>query len=100
MLTVYIVSAASGLFLFYLPMLFKLVATMRDWKRGHLEKTITDLERAISAAQRRGVFSKPDDTLSALNEIIRIQGEQLQAQKNFIAVLETRFGVAVSPANT
>lgn len=99
-LTVYIVSAASGLFLFYLPILFKMVATMRDGKRGCLEETVTDLERAISAAQRRGVFSKPDDTLSALAEIIRIEGEQLQVQKDFIVVLETRVGVAAGPVNT
>lgn len=97
-LIVYIVSAASGLVLFYLPMLFKVVAAMRDGKRGGLEESVTSLERVINT--RRGALSKPDDKLSALNEIIRIQGEQLQVQKNFIAVLETRFGVAAGPVNT
>jgi hypothetical protein len=99
-LTVYIVSAASGLVLFYLPMLFKLVANMRDGKRGGLEDEVTSLERAINAAERKGVFSKPDGTLSALHEIIRIQGEQLRLQKDLVAVLETRIGVAASPATT
>lgn len=99
-LTIYIVSAASGLILFYLPMLFKMVATMRDEKRGGLEESVTDLERVINALQQRDVLSKSDDTLSALNEIIRIQGEQLQVQKKFIAVLETQFGVAAGPVNT
>ena len=97
-LIVYIVSAASGLVLFYLPMLFKVVAAMRDGKRGGLEESVTSLERVINT--RRGALSKPDDKLSALNEIIRIQGEQLQVQKSFIAVLETRFGVAAGPVNT
>lgn len=99
-LTVYIVSAASGLILFYVPMLFKLVATMRDGTRGGLEDVVTNLEREINAAQQRGVVPKPDNTLSALNEIIRIQGEQLQLQKNLITALDTRFGVAAGPANT
>jgi hypothetical protein len=99
-LTVYIVSAASGLILFYLPMLFKLGATMRDSKRGGLEEWVTSLERAINAAQRKGVFTKPDGTLSALNEIIRIQGEQLRLQKDLVAGLETRARVAASPATS
>lgn len=98
-LAVYIVSAASGLIFFYLPMLFKLGATMRDSKRSGLEESIIGLETAINAAQRRGVVSKPDDKFSALNEIMRIQGEQLQLQKNLITVLDTRFGVAADPAN-
>jgi len=99
-LTVYIVSAASGLVLFYLPMLFKLVATMRDESRGGLEEEVTSLERAINTAQRRGVVSKPDDTLSALKDIIRIQGEQLQLQKDLVAVLKTRTGVAAAHVTT
>jgi uncharacterized membrane protein YedE/YeeE len=99
-LTVYIVSAASGLVLFYLPMLFKLVATMRDGKRGGLEEEVTSLEKLINAAQQQGVLSKPDDTLAALNEIIRIQGEQLQLQKDLVAALQTRVGVAAGSPTT
>jgi uncharacterized membrane protein YedE/YeeE len=95
-LIVYIVSAASGLVLFYSPMLFKLVATVRDGKRGGLEEEVTSLGRAINAAERKGVFSKPDGMLSALHEITRIQREQLRLQKDLVAVLETRIGVAAT----
>lgn len=99
-LIVYVVSAASGLVLFYLPMLFKFVATMRDKKRGGLEEVVNSLERMINAAQKRDVLSKPDDTLSALNKIIRIQGEQLRLQKRLMEVLETRIGVAAESPTT
>ena len=99
-LTVYIVSAASGLVLFYLPMLFKVIATMRDGKRGDLEDSINGFEKAINAAKRKGVSSEAVGTISALNEIVRIQGEQLQQQKNLITMLETRFGVAAGSATT
>jgi hypothetical protein len=99
-LIVYIVSAAFGLVLFYLPMLFKLVATMRDRKRADLEDSLTSLEKKINAAQQEDMFSKPDDTLSALNKMISIQGEQLQLQKDLVAVIETRLGVSAGPANT
>ncbi|GAB7328473.1 hypothetical protein MBLNU13_g00443t1 [Cladosporium sp. NU13] len=99
-LIVYIVSAASGLVLFYLPMLFKVIATMRDEERGGLENWITGLEKAINAAQRKDVSSKADDTLSALNEIIRIQGEQLRLQQDLVAALETRVGTPAGPATT
>jgi hypothetical protein len=99
-LTVYIVSAASGLVLFYLPMLFKVIATMRDGKRSDLEDSIAGLEKAINAAKRKGVSSEAVGTISALNEIVRIQGEQLQQQKNLISMLETRFGMAAGSAAT
>lgn len=99
-LTVYIVSTASGLLRFYSPMLFKVVATMRDGERGNLEDSIAGLEKAINAAQRKGVSSEAVGTISALNEIVRIQGEQLQQQKNLITMLETRFGVAAGSATT
>lgn len=52
-MTVYIVSTASGLILFYVLMLFKLVATMSDGTRGGLEDVVTNLEREIDAAQQR-----------------------------------------------
>lgn len=52
-MTVYIVSTASGLILFYVLMLFKLVATMSDGTRGGLEEVVTNLEREIDAAQQR-----------------------------------------------
>lgn len=100
MLTVYIVSAASGLVLFYLPMLFKVIAAMRDGKRGDLEDSITGFEKAINAAKRKGVSSEAVGTVSVLNEILRIQGEQLQQKKNLITMLETRFGMAAGSAAT
>lgn len=96
-LTVYVVTAASGLIFFYLPVLFKLVATTRDGKRGGLEGLITSYEGAIKAAQRINDDPKPDDTLHALNKIISNQGEQLQLQKDFIAALESRSGSPASP---
>ena len=98
-LIVYIVSVASGLVLFYLPMLFKLVATMRDGK-GVLEASATNLERLIDAAQRKAVYSKTDDTLSTLKELVCIQGAQLRLQEDLMTVLEFRFGVAAGPAPT
>ena len=44
-LTVYVASVASGLFLFYVLMLFKLVAIIRGGTRIDLEGLITYLER-------------------------------------------------------
>lgn len=50
--------------------------------------------------RNRGVVYRPDDTTSALKEIIRIQDEQLQLQKSLITALDTRFGVVAGPTNT
>lgn len=90
-LLVYITSAASGLWLFYFPILIKLVATMRDRKRDGLEGEISKLESAIQAAQRVESASKHEDVMSALIRIINIQDEQLKLQKDFQAFLEARF---------
>jgi uncharacterized membrane protein YedE/YeeE len=91
-LVVYIASAASGLIFFYLPVLIKLVATMRDSKRvGNLEEYINTVEIAIQAAERAEVASKQDSILSALTRIVSLQEEQLKLQKDFQALLEARF---------
>jgi uncharacterized membrane protein YedE/YeeE len=91
-LVVYIASAASGLLLFYMPVLVKLVATMSDQKGGvDLAGYLTTLEIAIQAAQRAEAASKHDAVSTALNQIIAIQEKQLQLQKDFQTLLEARF---------
>jgi uncharacterized membrane protein YedE/YeeE len=102
-LIVYVVSVASGFTLFYLPMLFKDFATMRDGQRSHLQTVVTDLESTLDAIltmRLDAVTPKPDDSLSALNKIIRIQSEQLQLQKDLIAGLENRFGATAGSVVT
>jgi uncharacterized membrane protein YedE/YeeE len=91
-LVVYIASAASGLLLFYLPALVKLVATMSDQKGGvDLAEYLNTLEIAIQAAQRAEAASRQYAVLSALTRIANIQDEQLRLQKDFQAFLEARF---------
>jgi hypothetical protein len=91
-LVVYIATAASGLLLFYIPVLIKLVATTRDEKRvGRIEEIMTTLEIAIQAAQRTNTASKEDAVLSTLTRIASLQDKQLQLQRDFQALLEARF---------
>jgi uncharacterized membrane protein YedE/YeeE len=91
-LVVYIASAASGLLLFFLPVLVKLVAASRDQEMGgSLDTILNTLEITIEAAQRADAVSKQDGVLSALNRILDVQEKQLQLQENFKAVLEARF---------
>jgi hypothetical protein len=102
-LIVYVVSVASGLFLFYWPMLFKELATMRDGERVDLQASVAGLESALDtamAAKLDAETPKPDDTLLALNRIIHIQDEQLRLQREFMAVLGDRFGPAAGPVDT
>lgn len=97
-LAVYIASAASGLLLFYFPVLVKLVATMRDQKRNGLEEEIKKLEVAIQEMQRSHAASKQDGVLSALTRIISLQEEQLQLQVNSQALPASRFHLPRSHA--
>jgi hypothetical protein len=97
-LAVYIASAASGLLLFYFPVLVKLVATMRDQKRNGLEEEIKKLEVAIQEVQRSHAASKQDGVLSALTRIISLQEEQLQLQVNSQALPASRFHLPRSHA--
>ena len=91
-LTVYIASAASGLLFFYLPILIKLVATMRDQKDGGDVADLVDrLVVAAEAVGRDEAAAKQDGVLSALTRIANIQDEQLRLQKDFQALLEARF---------
>jgi len=99
-LTVYIISTASGLIFFYLPMLFKLAATTREGKKAGLDEAVSALESSIDAAQRRSMVLQPHRTLSALNKMIDIQSEQVKLQKDLLTALETRFGASACPATT
>jgi hypothetical protein len=91
-LVVYIASAASGLLLFYLPALVKLVAMTRDQKDGGgLADLVDKLVVAVEAVERAEAASKHDDVLSALTRIANIQDEQLRLQKDFQALLQARF---------
>jgi uncharacterized membrane protein YedE/YeeE len=78
-LVVYIASAASGLLFFYLPILIKLVATMRDQKEGGggVAELVDTLEIGIQMAQRADAASKQDNVLSALNQVVSLQANQL-----------------------
>ncbi|KAM0697933.1 hypothetical protein Q7P36_002787 [Cladosporium allicinum] len=91
-LVVYIASAASGLLLFYLPILIKLVATMRDQKDGGDVSDLMDqVAIADQSVERAEAAAKQDGVLSALTRIANIQDEQLRIQKDFQAFLEARF---------
>jgi hypothetical protein len=91
-LVVYIASVASGLLLFFLPVLVKLVAASRDREMGDsFDELINKWEIAIQVAQQADAVSKQDGVLSALNRILDVQEKQLQLQENFKAVLEARF---------
>jgi hypothetical protein len=92
-LVVYITSAALGLLFFYIPVLIKLSATMRDQKAdgGGVAEYLDTLEIAIQAAERAEVASKQDSILSALTRIVSLGEEQLKLQKDFQALLEARF---------
>jgi hypothetical protein len=90
-LAVYVASASSGLLLFFLPFLIKLVATMRDRRRDGLEQKISELESDLQKAQRLDLLSRHDDMMSALIRIVSLQDEQLKMQKDFQALLEARF---------
>jgi hypothetical protein len=91
-LVVYIAGTVSGLLLFFLPVLVKLVAASGDREMGgSLDEVIDKWEIAIEAAQQADAVSKQDGVLSALNRILDVQEKQLQLQENFKAVLEARF---------
>jgi hypothetical protein len=90
-LAVYVASASSGLLLFFLPFLIKLVATMRDRRRDGLEQKISELESDLQKAQRLDLLSRHDDMMSALIRIVSLQDEQLKMQKDSQALLEARF---------
>jgi uncharacterized membrane protein YedE/YeeE len=78
-LVVYITSAASGLLFFYIPVLIKRAATMRDQKDGGDAAELVDmLEIAIQATQRGDAATKQDGAWSALNQVISLQATQLQ----------------------
>jgi uncharacterized membrane protein YedE/YeeE len=90
-LVLYIASAASGLLLFYFPVLIKLVATMRDQERNRIEEMIMKLNSAIHARQQADAVSKQEDVLSALQKIVSIQEAQLKLQEEFQTLLKARF---------
>jgi uncharacterized membrane protein YedE/YeeE len=91
-LVVYIAGTVSGLLLFFLPVLVKLVAASGDREMGgSLDEVIDKWEIAIEAAQQADAVSKQDGVLSALNGILDVQEKQLQLQENFKAVLEAHF---------
>lgn len=89
-LAVYITTAASGLLLFYFPILIKLVAALRDRRDDDIYRVIDGLERVVQASEQAEAASKQDGILSALTKIIIIQDKQLQLQKDFQVLLESR----------